>query len=61
MSKSKTKKTMGWVLVDADGYVYATTFEYLRKDCLKIPHEPAVTCQRAALIVTPPKRRKGAR
>lgn len=53
--KKKPRTVKVWVLVDADGYVYAPTVEYYRKDCLKIPHERGVTCQRATLTVATPK------
>lgn len=56
MSKSKRWKV--WVLVGADGYVYATTCMYTRKECLSIAHQCGVKAKRATLTLDSPKRAK---
>lgn len=57
--KPKARTVKVWVLVDTTGYIYAPTVEYLRKDCLKIPHERGVQCLPATLTLSPKKRRTG--
>jgi len=45
-----------WVLVDANGHIYASACNYSRRDCLRIPHERGVTAKRATLTLDTPKK-----